>query len=177
MLVSGVVHSPNLFKRARRAVVQVRPCKSDVGQLGCIQQPRVVGGLARAHIKRLLIGTLLPAVAIGTAILQSNRLTEFVNIALEERLASLLVRSQIVATQSPAIRPRRKVEYVEGEVGKCAIVVGFRAPKILLRSWPALCGNVRVASVPLERFCPPQVLDEPVIHNVAAKTIGLQIPG
>src|ERR1035438_5779470 len=90
MLVSGIVDSPYLFERARRAVVQVRRRKSDVGQLRRIQQPRVVGGLARAHIKRLLIGTLLPAVAIGTAILQGNRLAELVNIALEESLASLL---------------------------------------------------------------------------------------
>src|SRR6185437_6194246 len=63
MPIFRIEDRPYLFQRRRRPVMQIRSRNGNVGQLRRVQHARVVRRLLRAHIKRLLISSIHPAVA------------------------------------------------------------------------------------------------------------------
>ena len=127
--------------------------------------------------KDLLTGALRPAVAIRAAIRFRNRLAKLVDIAIEERLAPLLARREVPISLLPAIGSRLQSADIDNQVGQGNVVVVFGTPEIFLRSWSALGGKVGIAAIPLKRFGIPHIFDGPVVHNVAAESVRLQIPG
>src|ERR1019366_9561774 len=146
-------------------------------QMRGIQRARVIGALLRAHVEGFLVRSFGAAMAKRTAVGLGDRLAELVHRTREQSLATFLRCRQLVTGQPPAVRPRRQAANVNGQVGKRKVVVVFRSPEVFLRPRSSLGGDIGIAAVPLERLGVFDALNEPVVYNVAAKSIRLQVPG
>ena len=177
MPVVRVINRPYLFERLRRTIVQIGRRQRDAHQLRSVQQAAVVRRLPRPHVERFLARPLRPAVTISTP------------VALRVSAAPVCPLSD---RKSPARAPApESVRHSLRAIGSAATAnSGCTAPDrsasgrqrfATERSTSPSSARTLSTSVGLPPFhlngsVPAQVLDQPVIDNVLAKPIRLQVP-
>src|ERR1039458_1047578 len=96
--------------------------------------------------------------------------------ALENVLTALLRSGQLAVRQAVAVGTQRHRLDIADQVAQLLARITLRAVEILFGARSAFGFQVRIAAIPLERLGAIHIFQQPVVHDVLAEAIRLQVP-